>query len=136
MMNLIPVRLHPGDDLRAALVDRVAQGGAGSAFVMSAIGSLHEARLRFAGAARESVIDGPLEIVSMSGSVTPAGAHLHMVVSDSEGRVIGGHVCPGNLVRTTAEALLVLLLEWTLTREPDPATGYDELVIRTRAHGE
>ena len=35
-------------------------------------------------------------------------------------------------VRTTAELLLVPLPDWRLTRAPDAATGYTELVIAPR----
>lgn len=128
--TVLPLRLNPGDDLRRALVEIVTERGAGPAFVLSGIGSLVDARLRFAGEAGERCIDGPLEIISLSGSVTPAGAHLHMAVSDRDGRVTGGHVGFGNTVRTTVEAVLVFLPAWTMTREPDAATGFDELVIR------
>lgn len=37
------------------------------------------------------------------------------------------------VVLTTAEVLLALLPDWQFTREPDAATGYDELVIRFKA---
>jgi hypothetical protein len=53
-----------------------------------------------------------------------------MAVSDEQGCVVGGHVCYGNAVRTTAEVLLAQLPEWNLGREHDPGTGYKELVIR------
>jgi len=36
----------------------------------------------------------------------------------------------GQDLRTTAEVLLALLPEWEFAREPDAATGYDELVVR------
>lgn len=39
----------------------------------------------------------------------------------------------GCTVRTTAEVLLALLPDWRLSREPDAATGYDELVVRPAA---
>jgi predicted DNA-binding protein with PD1-like motif len=55
---------------------------------------------------------------------------MHMAISTATGQVLGGHVAPGCIVRTTAEGLLALLPDWQLTREPDAATGYDELVIR------
>lgn len=48
-------------------------------------------------------------------------------------QVLGGHVAPGCLVRTTAEVLLALLPAWQFARESDAATGYDELVVRARA---
>ena len=128
-MNLLPVRLKPGEDLRRALEARL-DATAQSAFILSGIGSLGDARLRFADAAGETVVAGPLEIISISGSITPDGAHLHMSVSDSEGRVSGGHVGYGNIVRTTVEAVLVLLPDWSLGREFDAATGFNELFIR------
>lgn len=128
---MLPVRLAPGDDLRRSLEDIVrAQAEPCGAFVISGIGSLGDARRRFADEAIEVLVPGPLEIVSIAGSITPDGAHLHMTVSDKGGRVTGGHVGYGNLVRTTVEALLVLLPAWSLTREFDPATGFNELVIR------
>ena len=129
-MNLLPLRLHPGEDLRQALADAVAARGTASAFVISAIGSLIDCRLRFAGNPEETALSGPFEIISINGSITPSGVHLHMAVSDKHGRVHGGHVCHGNLVRTTVEAVLVLLPGWSLAREPDLATGYDELLVR------
>jgi hypothetical protein len=129
-MEILPVRFNPGDDLRRS-VEAFAQGSDGlSAFLISGIGSLVDARLRFAGEAEETIITGPLEIISVAGSVSPDGAHLHMSVSDSAGRVSGGHVAYGNIVRTTVEAVLVLLPAWTLTREFDAATGFKELFIR------
>ncbi len=129
-MELLPIRFKPGDDLRRALEDLVRGAGHPSAFVISGIGSLGDARLRYAGEESESIVTGPLEIISIAGSVTPDGAHLHMSVSDSSGRIKGGHACYGNIVRTTVEAVLVLLPAWSLTREFDAATGFKELFIR------
>jgi len=58
------------------------------------------------------------------------GAHLHMAVSDTQGRVIGGHVCKGCEIRTTAELLIAELRDYKLSREYDPTTGFKELVVR------
>jgi len=131
-MQLFPIRLSPGVDLRRALEIIAADHANASAFVVAGIGSLVEARLRYAGEPAETRVAGPLEILSLSGSLSAAGAHLHMSVSDASGRVVGGHVNFGNVVRTTAEVLLALLPEWSLTREHDAATGFDELVVRRR----
>lgn len=128
-----PLRLAPGADLRQALEDlAAAPGGVPCAFVVAGIGSLVEARLRLAGSDSATQVAGPVEILSLSGTIAPAGAHLHMAVADARGQVCGGHVLHGNVVRTTAELLIAPLPEWLLTREPDPATGYDELVVRRR----
>ncbi|WP_426106854.1 PPC domain-containing DNA-binding protein [Massilia sp. TSP1-1-2] len=132
--EFLPVRLKPGDDLRGALEAVGCGKDQPSAFVISGIGSLVAARLRFAGQENETLIAGPLEIVSIAGSITADGAHLHMTVSDSAGRVSGGHVCDGNIIRTTLEAVLILLPAWSLTREVDTQTGFKELVARPRSH--
>ena len=129
-MSLRPVRLCPGDDLRAAIQALAVEGVGGSAFVVAGIGSLTAAQLRFAGEAQGTRVPGPLEIVSLSGTATPDGAHLHMAVSDAQGRVWGGHVLAGCEVRTTAELLLADLPGWRLVREHDPVTGYAELRVR------
>ena len=131
-LDLQPLRLHPGADLRRALEQGAATQLAGSAFVVAGIGSLVDARLRYAGADTETVIAGPIEILTLSGTVSPSGVHLHMSVSDASGQVHGGHVGYGNVVRTTAEVLLAPLDDWALSREHDPATGFLELVVRRR----
>lgn len=128
-MDTLPIRLSPGADLRRALQDLATGEGAVSAFVVCGIGSLGDGRLRFAGEPTDTVVPGPLEIVSLSGTLTASGVHLHMVVSDASGRVTGGHVGYGNVVRTTAEILVAVLPEGSLSRAFDPATGYPELVI-------
>ena len=60
------------------------------------------------------------------------GAHLHMAVSDREARMSGGDAGCGNIVRTTVEAVLVLLPDWQMTREVDTATAHKELSVRPR----
>ena len=129
-MNMLPLRLLPGQDLREALQAALRASGAGAAFVLSGIGSLDGAQLRMAGANSIMQLDGELEILSLAGTLSVDGPHLHMVVSNQEGVVTGGHVAPGCIVRTTAEVLLALLPGQRFTREADATTGYAELVIR------
>jgi predicted DNA-binding protein with PD1-like motif len=131
-MQTHPVRLFPGDDLRGALEDTLRALDLEAAFVLQGIGSLSVAQLRFAGAEQATELRGDLEILTLAGSISPNGAHLHMSVSDARGQVHGGHVTPGCTVRTTAEILLALLPEHRFTREPDAATGYLELFVSIR----
>lgn len=129
-MEPLPIRLPPGEDLRRALDSAVAARGWPAAFVLAGIGSLSVARLRFAGQDAAQTLEGALEILSLSGTLSAAGSHLHASVADAEGRVFGGHVAFGCTIRTTAEVLLALLPAWSFTREPDALTGYPELVAR------
>lgn len=130
-MKLLPVRLNPGDDLRRALDRAPAGSGESAAFVVAGIGSLSHAELRLAGAADPSPFMGDIEILTLSGSLSTDGSHLHMSMADATGRVIGGHVSPGCVVRTTAEVLVALLPDHAFTRQLDAATGYAELTIDT-----
>ena len=132
-MQTYPLRLVPGDDLRASIEQALRRLDASAGFVIQGIGSLSVAQLRFAGIDAPSELRGNLEILTLAGSVAPDGAHLHMSVSDAQGRVWGGHVASGCVVRTTAEILLVLLPAHRFSREPDAGTGFNELVIRPAA---
>ena len=131
-MKTLPLRLDPGADLRTALSAALSAFQAEAAFVVSGVGSLSEARLRLAGRDEVKHLVGDLEILTLAGTLGAGGPHLHACLSDSEGRVVGGHVAPGCLVRTTAEILLAVFEDTTFLREHDAATGYAELVIRPR----
>ena len=132
-MKVVPLRLHPGEDLRRALEAWMGEQQQQAGCMISAVGSLSVAQLRMAGASETTTICGELEIISLSGTLSPDGAHLHIAIADSSGAVIGGHLCPGSLVRTTAELVIGLLPEWRFQRELDPATGYAELRISPQA---
>lgn len=80
-----------------------------------------------------SILEGDLEILTVSGSLSPDGAHLHISVADSQGRVSGGHLAMGATVRTTAEVLVALLPACSFRWELDPSTGFTELIIRQQA---
>ena len=132
-MKVIPLRLPPGADLRWALEAWMGEQQEQAGCLISAVGSLSLAQLRLAGATQATAIHGELEILSLSGTLSPDGAHLHIAVADSSGAVLGGHLCAGSLVRTTAELVIGLLPEWRFSRELDPATGYPELRITPQA---
>jgi predicted DNA-binding protein with PD1-like motif len=133
-MQLLPLRLRPGQDLRAALEARLTEHAGGAAFVLQGIGSLSVVQLRLAGAEQATELRGDLEILTLAGSLAPDGAHLHMSISDAQGRVLGGHVAAGCIVRTTAEILMAVLPDHHFSRELDAdGSGFRELVVRPRS---
>ncbi|WP_321793258.1 PPC domain-containing DNA-binding protein [Caballeronia sp. J97] len=130
-MHAMTFRLSPGEDLRAALDHAFRARGLSAAFVLQGIGSLSVACLRYAGRAAAAELRGDLEILTLAGTLSAQGPHLHMSIADAAGRVVGGHVAPGCIVRTTAELVIANLPGERYTREHDAATGFAELVIRT-----
>lgn len=75
-----------------------------------------------------------MEIVSLVGTLTAEGGHLHLAVADAEGRVFGGHLVEGCTVYTTAEIAIGDLEHLKFVRVVDAETGYKELEIVVR-HG-
>ena len=132
-MRVLPIRLASGTDLRLGLEQVLADQGAKAGWVLSGIGSLSVAPLRLAGQEELTILEGDLEILTLSGSLSPDGAHLHISLADSQGRVSGGHLAMGATVRTTAEVLVALLPACSFRRELDPSTGFRELIIRDQA---
>ena len=131
-MKVMPLRLPPGADLRRALEVWMGEQQEQAGCQIRAVGSLSLAQLRLAGATQATAIHGELEILSLSGTLSPDGSHLHIAIADSSGTVIGGHLCAGSLVRTTAELVIGLLPEWQFSRKLDLASGYAELQIKAQ----
>jgi uncharacterized protein len=132
-MRMIATRLREGQDLKQSIERLVAAMNVSAATLISGVGSLNSAVLRMAGAGADRqdirTYDGPFEIVSLIGNLGPGRVHLHMAVSDSEGRVRGGHVKEGCIVHTTVELVLAVEDKLVFSEEPDPATGFGELRI-------
>ena len=132
-MRAHALRLRPGDDLRDALLAYVEQQHLGAGTVLTCVGSLTVAMLRLANQEAPTEYHGHFEIVSLVGTLSATGgSHLHLSVSDSTGRTLGGHLLAGCRVYTTAEIVLVALPKLEFTRETDPTFGYKELVVKPK----
>lgn len=125
----VALRLTPQQDLRAELDAFAIQHALEAACILTCVGSLTKAVLRFAGGSEARIYEGPFEIVSLTGMLSRYGAHYHMAIADSRGQILGGHVMLGCLIYTTAEIVIGVLPEVSFHREYDAATGYRELTI-------
>ena len=123
------VRLQPGDDLLEALKSWTTRSGVTAAGVVTCVGSLRQAHLRLANRDSGSRFHQKMEILALSGTLSPDGPHLHVCLADGDGRTLGGHVLDGCLVHTTAELVIASLPDITFSRKLDESTGYRELVI-------
>ena len=66
--------------------------------------------------------------MSLVGTLGPGGSHLHVSLSDKDGRTVGGHLMSATVV-TTCEVVLCDIPALTFDRVFDEETGFDELRI-------
>ena len=123
------LRLCPGDDLLKSLVDWTSRNCLKAGAIVTCVGSLRQAHVRLANRDSGSRFHQKMEILALSGTLSPDGPHLHICIADGDGRTLGGHVLEGCQVFTTAEIVIVELPGITFHRSPDTTTGYRELII-------
>lgn len=128
-METISLRLKPESDIRRELEALAKKEKISAAVVLSAVGSLTKTSLRFAGQDEATILSGKHEVLTLSGMLSEDGVHLHMSVSNSQGKCIGGHLVYGCEVFTTLEVAIALLPKTTFHRVFDSATGFKELAV-------
>ena len=126
-------RLKPGQDLFNGIREFVQEHQIEAGFIITCVGSLTRFNLRFANQSEGTSGNGHFEIVSLSGTVSKNGNHIHMSISDSDGKTIGGHLLIDNIIYTTAEIVIGENTDLIFTREKDGTTPWEELNIRTKA---
>lgn len=126
------LRLKPGDDVVLELRKFVNTNQLKAVAIVTAVGSLTTALLRYANVNGWDRISGHFEILSLVGTIDAKGEHLHISLSDGTGRTIGAHFGVGSSVYTTAEIVLAELVDLEFDREPCEVSGWDELTISRR----
>jgi len=127
--NTYVLRLFPGADLKNAIHDFVIDNKIRAGWIVCCVGSLTEFSIRFANQPGASKASGHFEIVSLTGTVSVNGSHLHISISDSTGRTFGGHLMEGSIIYSTAEIVLVESGKYIFTRENDGSTLWKELRV-------
>ena len=122
-------RLKPGQDLKKEILHQVRERQINAGWIATCVGSLTNYHIRFANQTTGSSDSGHFEIVSLTGTVSVNGSHLHISVSDSTGKTIGGHLLDGNIVYTTAEIVLISSHDYVFKREKDGTTEWEELQV-------
>jgi glutaredoxin len=88
--------------------------------VLSVVGNLSQASFACPGLDEPTVLRGELEIITLQGTLSPQGVHLHLSFSDPGCQVWGGHLEHGSLVLKGAD-LLVGFLEPGGSQQPAAA---------------
>ena len=117
-MRTTPIKLAPGEDLRLRL-EQLAQAEQASGFVLGVVGNLSRAAFQCPGPPEPTVMEGDLEIITLNGTLSPTGVHLHLSLSDGACHVWGGHLEPGTLVLKGAD----VLVGWTESVSSAPAAA-------------
>ena len=125
------LRLQPGEDVRLTLSSWAQANHIEAGGIVSAVGSLSHAHIRYAGRADGIMTTADLEVCALSGTLSEHGMHLHLAVADREGRMLGGHLLEGCVVRTTLELLIQEVAGIRMLRSKDDQTSYDELDPRS-----
>ena len=86
-------------------------------------------QIRLANQEGPTVYKGHFEIVSLVVTLSTNGSHLHLAVSDSTGRTVGGHLLDGYKVYTTAKIVIGESADLIFTREKDGASLWKELKV-------
>ena len=123
------IRLKPGMDLKKSIQDYVNENNIKAGWIVTCVGSLTKYNIRFANQSTLSSDTGHFEIVGLTGTLSINGSHLHVIVSDSTGKTIGGHLSDNNIVYTTAEIVFESSEHFNFKREKDGTTHWEELQI-------
>ena len=123
-------RLTRGDDLLLSLRAYAAKHDIHAGAIVSGVGCVTRAVIRDASSVTTHELLGRYEIVSITGTVSSERTHLHIALAGENMQVLGGHLCEGTLINTTCEVVLLELDGVTFSKEFDPETGYNELLIR------
>lgn len=124
---MIVFRILPGNDIKKSLENFTIKNGIKSGIILCLVGSIENAVLRMSNGDKK-VFKGYFELVSCEGTLSEDGIHVHISLSDEEGRVFGGHLLEGCKIYTTAE-IGIIESDVLFKRVHDPETGYKELVV-------
>ena len=129
MLQTHALRLKPGQDLKKEIVNFVIEKNIEAGWIVTALGSLTDYHIRFANQNTGYKASGHFEILSLTGTLSIHGSHIHICIADKDGRTIGGHLLDDNIIYTTAEIIIQQSDKHIFLREPDPTTSFKELVI-------
>ncbi|MEI6032539.1 MAG: DUF296 domain-containing protein [Synechococcaceae cyanobacterium ELA739] len=124
-MHALPLHLGPGSDLRHSL-EQLAIEQQASGFVLGVVGNLSQAAFQCPGQAAPTLLQGDLEIITLNGTLSPQGVHLHLSLSDGSCQVWGGHLEHGTLVLKGADLLVGLL---TSQKTPEAPVAAPEPLV-------
>jgi predicted DNA-binding protein with PD1-like motif len=136
------LRLSPGEYLLESIWKYARVNNIKAASILTTVGSLTTANIRFANDDFGTALTGHFEIVSLVGNIDlqpslppvdgKGSGHVHISISDERGATFGGHLLSGSVVYTTAEVTFVEISDAVFKRVLDDGpsgSGYNELKV-------
>lgn len=125
-------RLHPGQNFKEEIDKYVRDHKIHAGIILTCVGNLTKAVVRMANAKIIKTWEGSFEIISLVGTVEIGNSHIHICLSDEEGKTFGGHLKDGSVVGVTVEVAIGEIGDLEFSREFDEKSGYKELVVKKK----
>jgi len=134
--SIVAMRLPPGTDVFAGIVDTCTKYMIKDGVIMSALGSWRKATFANptdlpngkVGYGESTILEGNYELLALSGMIchdTEGNIlpHIHITISDEEGNAYGGHMQPGCEVLITTDIVIGVFTDIDMGRRFDEALG-------------
>ncbi len=125
------LRLNPDEDIKKNITLICEKNKIRAGTVVSVVGSLKNLNIRLANSNGFLKREEKMEVLSLQGSISVSGVHLHISVADGKGNVLGGHLMDENIIFTTLEIVILVFEDLVFERKLDNKTGYKELMIQS-----
>ncbi len=125
-------RLHPGQNFKKEIDKYVQEHNIRAGIILTCVGNLTKAIVRMTNAKIIKTWEGSFEIISLVGTVEAGNSHIHICLSNEEGKTFGGHLKDGSVVGVTAEVAIGEIEDLEFSREFDEKSGYKELVVKMK----
>ena len=107
-MKTLPLHLDPGTDIKHELTE-LARANKLSGYILGVVGNVSKASFQCPGKEGPNTLEGNLEIISLNGTISPSGVHLHLSISDGSCSVFGGHLEDETIVLKGVDILICSL---------------------------
>jgi predicted DNA-binding protein with PD1-like motif len=134
--EIICVRLDYGDDFHECIEQVARERDIQSGVILSGIGTFDRARIhhithtRFPAEDKFVELEGPIELVSVSGIIADYQPHMHCTMAVRGDELFSGHLEPGCNILYLGEVVIGRLSGKRLTRDRHPERDTPRLVVK------
>jgi len=136
MNEIVPFRLHAGEDVHPTLIKLCEQHNLHAGFVSCGIGMLKDPELGYfisKGEYARKIFPGNFELLNLSGNFSLLDgtlmAHIHVMLANDDYSVFGGHLFSA-VVGLTLEGYLQGVGKIEMSRALEDETGLPGLLVK------